>query len=227
VQQPRSVQQLPDPGHERFQQPRRPLTSGDQEPGRHLQPTQLAQQPGRPPIGQVMPDRGQHTPRRHRRAPLHPPTGPPRRPPHTDLPTTGAQPGHHLELHHPRRRRRRRLEHLPLLHPNHQRVSQVGPTATTPAGLDADPLIGVVDLPAGHPRFTALLTRLAARAAPQPRRLGVRTIRRRRTRRVGRIHPQPATQLAVLGPQPLVVLPKRPHLNLKRSNQTSQVLIGG
>ena len=65
------------------------------------------------------------------------------------------------------------------------------------------PLVRVVDQRQRRPRMTGLPARLPPAAAPQRLRgrLGERRVRRRRARRVGRVHPQPARQLGVLGLQ--------------------------
>jgi hypothetical protein len=73
---------------------------------------------------------GQHRPRRDARPALHPPGGPRRRLPGSDLPTARAQHGDDLVLDHLRRRGRRHLDHLPPLHPEQRRVGQRRPTAT-------------------------------------------------------------------------------------------------
>ena len=111
---------------------------------------------------------------------------------------------------------RRQVEHLPAFHPHLGRVGQARPTARARAGLVPAPLVRVVDQRQRRTRMPGLPTRLTTTPSPQRlrRRLGDRRVRRRRLRRVGRFHPQPALQLGVLGlqhrnpPMKLVDLPR-------------------
>src|SRR5205823_11584173 len=155
---------LPDPHHERLHQRRRPAAGGHQEPDRDRHPGKLPQQHRRPPVRQVVGQRGQHPPRGHRRPPLHRRLHPPRRLPVTHPPATLTPAGHHLILDHPRRRRRRTFEHLPPLHPHHRRIGKIRAAPATPTRLHPDPLIRIINLPPGHPR----LTRLLSRPTPRP-----------------------------------------------------------
>ena len=95
------------------------------------------------------------------------------------------------------------VEHLAAFHPHLDSVGEVRAAARARARLVPAPLVRVGDQRQRRPRMTRLPTRLTAAAAAQRlrRRLGERRVRRRRLRRVGRVHPQPALQLGVLGLQ--------------------------
>ena len=108
-------QQLPDPVHERRQQPGGLAPHAGHEPGRDVHPGQRGHQPGGAGDRQVVRADHQRGLRVHQRPVLHPPGHPGQRQPDRDNAAFRALLRGDLVLGHRRRRGRRRLEHLPFL----------------------------------------------------------------------------------------------------------------
>jgi hypothetical protein len=94
---------------------------------------------------------------------------------------------------------RGQVEHLPALHPDLRGAAQTRAAALARAQLVPQDLVRIGDLRQRRPGMTGLAP--AAAAQRFRGRLGRRRVRRRRLRRVPRVHPQPALQLGVLRPQ--------------------------
>ena len=130
VQHRGGVQQLPDPVHERRQQPGGLAPDACHEPGRDVHAGQRGDQPGGAGDRQVVRADRQRGLRVHSRPVLHPPGHPGQRQPDRNFPAFRALPRGDLVLGHRRRRGRGRLEHLPFLHrAQHRLAGQVMPAA--------------------------------------------------------------------------------------------------
>jgi hypothetical protein len=113
-----------------------------------------------------------------------------------------ASAGDQLMLGHPHPDRGQ-VEHLPTLHTHPWSATQVSAAAFARARLMTHDLVRICDLRQRRSRMARLPTGLTPTAAAQRfrSRLGERRVRRRRLRRVLRVHPHTALQLGVLRPQ--------------------------
>jgi len=140
---------------------------------------------------------GQRRPGVHARPVLHPAGHPLRRGPGGDLPAPEACLRLHLVLGDPRRRGRRHLVHLQLLHRQHRYACQVHAAAAARRRRAADDLIRVLALPQRRGLRAGLLAGPAAGLLSQRTvpRLAIRPVRRRRPGGRGGVLAQASAQL--------------------------------